>query len=59
MKYLGKRRTDLRQIHTVWSLARTSLNVNVKDQGYQEKTAFFGPVGGLRAVNFWYNIFGL
>ena len=27
----------------VWSLARTNLNVNVKDQGYQEKHGIFRP----------------
>ena len=35
MKYLGNRWTDLRHIHTrrrVWSVARTSLKVKVKDQ---------------------------
>ena len=38
----------------VWSLARTSLNVKVKGQGHQgQKTAFFGPFGGLHAVYVW------
>jgi len=32
----------------VWSLARMSLKVKVKGQGRQkQKTAFFGPFGGL------------
>ena len=37
----------------VWSLAPTSLKVKVKDQGHHgQKTAFFGPFGGLHAVLF-------
>ena len=38
----------------VWSLAAMSLNVKVKGQGHQgQKTAFFSPFGGLRAVYVW------
>ena len=34
--------------------ARTSSKVKVKGQGHQgQKTAFFGPFGGLRAVYVW------
>jgi len=37
-----------------WSLARTSLNVKVKGQGHRgQKTALFGPFGGLHAVCVW------
>jgi len=42
------------QVRRVWSLARMSLNVKVKGQGKQrQKTAFFGHIGGLRAVYVW------
>jgi len=38
----------------VSSLAQKSLNVKVKGQGHQgQKTAFFSPFGGLRAVYVW------
>ena len=37
----------------VWSLARTRLNVKVKDQGHQGQNDIFGPFGGLRAVYVW------
>jgi len=38
----------------VWSLTQTTLRVKVKSQGHQgQKTAFFGPFGGLRAVHVW------
>ena len=38
----------------VWSLTRTSLSVKVKGQGHWgQKTTFFGPFGGLRAVYVW------
>jgi len=45
-------KTDLCQIRMedVWSLARTSLKVTFKGQGYQgQNTTFFRPFGGLRA----------
>ena len=38
----------------VWSLAWMSLKVKVKGRGQQgQKTAFFGPLGGLHAVCMW------
>jgi len=52
MKYLGSRKTDLRQINT-WSFARTSLNARVKGRGHQGKMAFFDPFGGLLAIYVW------
>jgi len=40
----------------VWSLARTSLKVKAKGQGQGhqgQKTAFLGPLGGLREFYVW------
>jgi len=44
----------------VWSLDRTSLKVKVKDQRHQgRRTAFSGPLGGLRALYVWSKIYSL
>ena len=49
----SKGHSDLREIYTegVWSLARTSLKVNVKVT--RDKNGIFGPFGGLCAVYVW------
>jgi len=52
MNYLGNRWTDLRQIHT--DNVFRSNEFEGQGQGHQEqKTAFFVPVGRLRAVYVW------
>jgi len=37
----------------VWSLAQTSLKVEVKGQGHQRQKGILGPLGGLPAVYVW------